>query len=399
MGRKSKHSLPPGIQLDQHDSYWATLEGDEATLWRKRYPGRSLPRRKAESLKEALKLQRQLIDDLKAARDPNAENPKVADWVRTCINRKRKLAPSTAKRYRSSLQWQIEPHTLGRMRLMQVLKRHVEQWVDELVAQKHQRHDERTLDPYSIRNAFAVLRMSFNIAVADGLIGKNPCIGVELPRPDDEEIHPLTPEQVEALLAVVDSAMLDRTSGERRPHHMAALYHVAVRCGLRQGELFGLRLRDMDLERCVLHVSGQMQNGARTPAKTRRSHRTIPLTADLVRVLRWHFQNQCEERNFTAEGWNSAGLLFCSENGTPLNPSNLSRQFDIFLRTANLPNIRFHDLRHTYAALSIAAGVDLYTLSRRMGHNSITVTADKYGHLYQGHTQDIESLDRLLKRA
>jgi integrase len=116
-------------------------------------------------------------------------------------------------------------------------------------------------------------------------------------------------------------------------------------------------------------------------------------------VLDWHFQNQIEERNLSAEGWNPTGLVFCSENGTPISPSNLNRQFDALLRKANLPDIRFHDLRHTYATLSIAAGVDLYTLSRRMGHNSIMVTADKYGHLYQGHTQDVDSLDRLLKRA
>ena len=95
MGRKSQHSLPPGIQLDQHGVYWATLEGDDAKLWRERYPGRSLPRRKAPDLKAALKLQRSLTDDLRANRDPNANNPKIADWVQTCIDRKRKLAPST----------------------------------------------------------------------------------------------------------------------------------------------------------------------------------------------------------------------------------------------------------------------------------------------------------------
>ncbi|HEU5098204.1 MAG TPA: tyrosine-type recombinase/integrase, partial [Roseiflexaceae bacterium] len=87
------------------------------------------------------------------------------------------------------------------------------------------------------------------------------------------------------------------------------------------------------------------------------------------------------------------------ENGTPLSHSNVDRQFDALLRRAKLPDIRFHDMRHTYAALSIAAGVDLYTLSRRMGHSSITVTADRYGHLYQGNNQDADSLDRLLKRA
>jgi hypothetical protein len=91
MARKSQHNLPPGIQLDQHGAYWATLEGEDAKLWRKRHVGRSLPRRKAKDLREALKLQRLLIADLKAGRDSNADNPKVADWVRTCIDRKRDL--------------------------------------------------------------------------------------------------------------------------------------------------------------------------------------------------------------------------------------------------------------------------------------------------------------------
>src|SRR5688572_3231491 len=127
MARKSAHNLPPGIQFDKHGAFWATLEGEDAKLWKARYPGTSLPRRKAPDIKQALKLQRQLIADLKANRDPNAENPKVSDWVKICIEQKRDLAPNTALRYRT------------------------------LIAQKHQRHDDRTLDPYSIRNAFALL--------------------------------------------------------------------------------------------------------------------------------------------------------------------------------------------------------------------------------------------------
>jgi integrase len=75
--------------------------------------------------------------------------------------------------------------------------------------------------------------------------------------------------------------------------------------------------------------------------------------------------------------------VFCSENGTPLSQSNLTRQLNALLRRAEFPDIRFHDLRHTYAALSIAAGVDIYTLSRWMSHSSISVTADRYGHLYR----------------
>lgn len=132
------------------------MEGDDAKLWRERFPGRSAPRRKAVDLKAALKLQPRLVDDLKSNRDPNAKNPKIAEWVQTCIDRKGKLAPSTTARYKQSLRWQIEPHRLGRLRLRQVQKSHVEEWVDSLIAQKHQRAEDRTLDPFSIRNAFAL---------------------------------------------------------------------------------------------------------------------------------------------------------------------------------------------------------------------------------------------------
>ena len=118
-----------------------------------------------------------------------------------------------------------------------------------------------------------------------------------------------------------------------------------------------------------------------------------------MRVLNWHKQNQAEERRISGEGWNAGDLVFCSEIGTPLNPKTIGDQFDALLRKAELPDVRFHDLRHTYAALSIAAGVDIFTLSRRMGHSTISVTADRYGHLYQGHSQDVDALDRLLKKS
>jgi integrase len=400
MGRKSSHNLPPGIQLDQHGVYWATLEGADAKDWRERYPGRSLPRRKADDLKAALKLQRLLIDDMRTGRDPNAENPTVMVCVETWIDGKQKLADSTSRHYRQSLGWQIEPHRIGRLRIRQVTYEHVEAWIRDLKLQTRQGDDEHTLDAYSIRNAFAVLRAALNTAVQRGRIAKNPCDGVELPQPDDEEIQPLTPEQADILLTMLDTYELDRATGAQRPHRLAALYHIAIRCGLRKGEILGLRWKDIDLKRREIRVAGQMQSGERTSrAKTPRSRRAHPLTTDAVNALRWHKQNQIEERNMSGAGWNPGDLVFCSTEGTPISQSNLTRQFDALLKRAKLPDIRFHDLRHTYAALSIAAGVDLYTLSRRMGHSSITVTADRYGHLYQGSNQDADALDRLIKRA
>lgn len=125
MGRKSAHNLIPGIQKDKNGVYWATLEGEDAKIWRERYPSHTLPRRKAADYKIAQKLQRRLIDDLKQGRDPNGENPKVSDWVKGCIGKKRQLAGSTKHRYERSLKWQIEPHPMGHMRLRSVQKKHV----------------------------------------------------------------------------------------------------------------------------------------------------------------------------------------------------------------------------------------------------------------------------------
>ncbi len=110
--------------------------------------------------------------------------------------------------------------------------------------------------------------------------------------------------------------------------------------------------------------AGQLKDKAHAArGKTSRARRAVPLSADAVAALRWHLQNQAEARAIAGEGWNAAGLLFVSENGTPLGPSNVDRQFDALLKRANLPDIRFHDIRHTYAALSIAAGVDIYPLA------------------------------------
>lgn len=432
MGRTSTHNLPPGIQLDQNGVYWATLEGEDAKLWRQRNPGKSRPpRRKADSLKDAVRLQRRLCEDLRAGRDSNADNPLISAYVETWIDQRQKLASSTRRRYSQSWRYQIKPLKIGRLRMQQVTRDHVREWVVTLGTLARQDDPDQTLNPSSIRNAFRVLSAALNTAVADGLIPFNPCKGVELPPLDNEEVTPLTAEEVDLLLNLVDAYDLDKATQTYRPHRLAALYHVAIRLGLRQGEILGLRWKDIDLERRELRVAGQLQEGKRkAKGKTPKAHRTVPLTADLVRLLRAHLANQREEQRISGEGWNKAGLVFVSENGTPLSPSNLWRSYTAMQRRVSLADnceacegagrigegkkapkceacdghgkiarFRFHDLRHTYAALAIAASVDIFTLSRRMGHSSIAVTSDRYGHLYKGKDDDAQAIDRLLKRA
>lgn len=203
---------------------------------------------------------------------------------------------------------------------------------------------------------------------------------------------------------------------------------MGIRCGLRKGELNGLRWHDIDWKRRIIIVAGQLQDGKHTHGKSKHAVRNVPFAESLEHVLRRHKENQEEERSVSPEGWNQAGYVFCTEVGTPFNPANVWRQFNEFQLLARLTEpcpvcngsgtqghkaqatacaacdghgvitlFRFHDLRHTYASLSLAAGVPLYKVSRRMGHSSISVTHDFYGHLDHNDTTDSGAIDRVLE--
>lgn len=400
MGRKSAEGLPPGIHKAQHGAFWATLEGVDAKRWKERYPGRTLPRRKAATLKAAREVQRQLVKAIETGRDPQAQNPTVARYVETWIAQKLNLKTTTRNRYTLLLKYQIAPHRISKLRLRQIDHNQdaVREWLAALRIQTRHGDAEkppekrRLLDAFSIRNAYAVLRAALNTAESDNLIAKNPCgRGIDLPTPEDEEIHPLTPDQVTSLFGVLD------TWHKNESHRLRALYHIALRCGLRQGELIGLRLLDLNLKKRELYVRGQIQRGERTSTKGKRA-RTMILSADMMTMLHAHVNQLHEEQQLCGSDWNPEQLLFCTENGTAFHPDNLTRHFQSVLRRTKIPIVRFHDLRHTYASLSIAAGIDIHTLSRLMGHSSITVTANRYGHLYdESKQQAADLLDQFLK--
>jgi integrase len=146
--------------------------------------------------------------------------------------------------------------------------------------------------------------------------------------------HDLIPEHARALL---EAAREDR---------LEALYMLAVHCGLRQGELLGLRWEDVDLDAGVLRMRG---------TKTARSRRTVKLSQTVLEALRSHLTRQLEEIDKMGDRYQDRGLVFASEIGTPLNRYNvMQRSFKPLLAKAGLPDIRFHDLRHTCATILLS---------------------------------------------
>ncbi len=158
-----------------------------------------------------------------------------------------------------------------------------------------------------------------------------------------------------------------------------------ITIGLRRGELLGLRWDDANLERGTLRVGRSLvrEGGRHTvgETKTRRGRRQVNLTARAVVTLKAHRKRQLEERMKLAGLHEDHGLIFSTRVGTRINPENLvKRSFKPLLKKASLPEIRFHDLRHTCATLLLGRGVHPKLVQELLGHSTIAMTLDNYSH-------------------
>jgi integrase len=167
------------------------------------------------------------------------------------------------------------------------------------------------------------------------------------------------------------------------------MYVLAVHCGLRQGELLGLRWEDVDLEAGTLRVSRTLswtKDGPTfTAPKTAKSRCTVRLTNSAIEAIKRHSKRQAEEMVRIGTLYQDQSLVFASAIGTPLNRHNVNyRSFKPLLERAGWPNIRFHDLRHTCATLLLSKGVHPKFVQELLGHATIAIILDTYSHVLLG---------------
>jgi integrase len=295
----------------------------------------------------------------------------LRDWLETVV--KPSVRVTTFVSYEQVVRTYLVPG-LGRLRLRQLGPQHV-QWMLN-------RHlSAGRLKPRSVAYIRLVLRVALNQARKWNLVSRNAAELAEPPRLERFRIEPLSPDQARALL--------EAASGSR----LEALYAVALACGLRMGEILGLRWQDIDLEhgQIVIARALQRQKGhglVLTETKTDRSRRTVALPTPLIESLRVHRIRQVKERLAAGSRWHDRGLVFASTVGSGLEPRNLHRAFKAVLTKAGLPDIRFHDLRHSAASLMLAQGIHLRVVMEVLGHSSISVTANTYSHVMPSLMQD-----------
>jgi integrase len=279
--------------------------------------------------------------------------------------------PSAVRAYRQALQHRVFP-ALGAKRLTAISHTMVQDFADQLSAEG--------LSASSVRNTVLPVRAIFRRAHRRGDVAVNPTLKLMLPVVRGERTRVAAPTEVGPLLDALEA-------GDR------AIFATALYAGLRLGELQALQWDDLDLAANLIHVrrSWDRQAGFVGP-KSRSGNRRVPITATLRRELLNHRLQQ---------GHGGRGFVFPNKRGSkPFNPGTLTLHTKKAWAAADLTPIGLHECRHSYAAYMIAAGINTKALSTYMGHSSITITLDRYGHLLPGNeTMAAELLDSWLKHA
>jgi integrase len=284
-------------------------------------------------------------------------------WLKDLI--KDTVRQSTFERYEQIIRLHVKP-TLANLKLKVLAPSHVQGLYRERL--------DSGLSPSTVQKIHTVLHKALDQAVRWSLVPHNPTEIVKAPRSAPEEIRPLNREQTKTFLEVA--------RGER----FEALYVLSVTTGLRQGELLGLKWDDVDLENHLVRVRRTLvRNNGRLflgEPKTKRSRRTVRLTETATEALKEHLARQLEQMECLGDLYEDQGLVFATQRGTLVNPSNLrKRSFTPLLEKTGLPTIRFHDLRHTCATLLLSRNVNPKIVSEMLGHATIAITLDTYSHV------------------
>lgn len=282
------------------------------------------------------------------------------------------VKPGTAYSYGATIRARIVPY-LGEVQLKALHPHVVQAFYNSLTdIEKH----NPPLSPKTVKNVHGVLHKALQQAVMNGYIVVNPTISCVLPRIEKKELSPLDEKQISAFLKAIQG------------HELENLFTVTLFTGMREGEVLGLTWDCVDLERGVLTISKQLQALRGTgkyeyrlvPTKNSKI-RKITVAPYVVDVLRREKIRQNENRLQAGSAWQENGFVFTDELGHHLKARGLVKRFKAIMNKLGLPDVRFHDLRHSYAVASLRAGDDIKTVQSNLGHATAAFTLDVYGHV------------------
>lgn len=311
----------------------------------------------------------------------------LTNWLEN--THKQRIRPRTYERYHEAIHLHILP-ALGRYQVQKLTPQQVQAF--------YARESKRGLAPATVAYYHSVLHNALNTAVQWGLVARNVCDLVKPPRKQRFEMQTLTIEQGQKLLDTL------------RGHKWEALYTLALATGLRRGEILGLKWQDIDLasgkiqvqrilSRVLAGIPEQKHIYVEAEPKTQKSRRSIEVAPFALTALRDHRVRQLEAKLKAGTCWEAHDYVFCTSTGTHLNPNHVVDEMKKLLKRADLPDIRFHDLRHSAASFLFAMEVHPKIVQELLGHSNISITMDIYSHMLPGMQQEaVKKLDQALKQ-
>lgn len=369
-GEHSVYQLPETVDDEgvTHKGSWvASMEaGRTGSGKRKRIVRKAKTKREAVAKLEAAK--RQLADAGTVPDQRTTVANYLAWWLSAVVPGT--VRDSTLAGYRQITTAYLLPN-LGTVRLAKLGPEHVQQMLHTMEA--------AGLSPSTRRQARTILSMALRRAHKFGMVTRNVAALVDPPRLDRASVDDtLSPDEVRRLLAHLHATEDD----------LVAVAEVAIRLGLRQGELLALRWEDIDLEAGTLHVGGTLKRRKGggwyvDEPKTTAGNRVVPLADHLVAELKTHRKRQLEARLKAGDSWQDLGFVFTSKVGTPLEARNLARWWHSILADEQLgiADRPFHSTRRTAVTLMAEAGVPLQVAANIVGHSSIRMTAEVYNRV------------------
>ncbi len=304
----------------------------------------------------------------------------MEEWFQ---ERKSRLQKSTFEIHSIFYQNVIKPK-IGHLKIQQIAPIQIQKFVNDLV-------NDTSYSEHTVHLIFRIVSASLKKAKVLKLIKDNPSTGITLPKIKQKEINVWSVKQVNFFIS--EAKKIKRLTR----CHIGFL--MSIFTGMRQGEILGLRWKDIDFETQTIFVRQTLTQNAeiKAGAKNEASIRSIHIPSKLMEELRTHRKQTLKEKLLLGSSYRDLDLVICTKSGKPMIPRNFRKEFYNLTEKITLPKIRFHDLRHTHATILIQQNVNVKLISERLGHSDIETTLNTYSHVLPDMQKSVsDKLDKII---
>lgn len=287
------------------------------------------------------------------------------------------LAPRSYERYERVIKKHLIP-AIGQIPLQELKPMHVKIYQTKKLKSGRLDGKKGGLSNKTVRMHMHLLSQSLRYAVGLQMLKSNPCSHVKAPSKKKKQTKYLQEEEVGILLS----------ESKNTSDWDYKFIFLALHTGMRRGELLGLKWRNVNLPEGKIYVIENLQRIRnkglifKEYPKTTSSRRNIDISNSVIKMLKNHKKEQDDNHLKNDPNYEDNNLVFCNNDGTPINPNKPTRHFRKIRESADITKIRLHDLRHTHASILLKAGIQPKVVQERLGHSSIAITLDIYSHLF-----------------